>query len=213
VRGDLREPYGTRGSRNIDRRRLNACRLLAVGIVVEIGRDRQTKERTAVPAAQLTRDGMAARYMNSMRDAPTLQHADKKRLSRGGRPNRPLRIRTDAERAHPLEVCEYPSMQQRAIFSDLKGDHAIAERFRDQHLVRACDHQSVRMRHIVSNGSDLAVRRGQKDPGRREAVGTRRVGVERSHVGVSVPGDGHVTQVPDRSGSQVGVNSLAIMTP
>jgi hypothetical protein len=29
-----------------------------------------------------------------------------------------------AERAHPLEVCEHPSMQQRAIASDLEGDHA-----------------------------------------------------------------------------------------
>jgi hypothetical protein len=78
VRGELRESYGARGSRNIDRCRFNARRLLAVGIVVEIGRHRQTKERSAVWAAQLTRDRMAARVMDAMRDAPALQHADKK---------------------------------------------------------------------------------------------------------------------------------------
>jgi hypothetical protein len=99
-----------------------------------------------------------------------------------------------------------PSMQQRAVVSDLEGDHVITKRLRDQHVVRACDHQSVRTRHIVSNGSDLAVRRRQKDPRRREAVLTRRVGVERSHVGISVPGDSHVPQVSDRSVAQVGMN-------
>jgi len=73
---------------------------------------------------------MRARIMDSMSDTPALQHANKKRLSSSGRP-RPLRIRTDAEWAPPLEVCEHPSMQQRAVVSDLEGDHVIAERFRD----------------------------------------------------------------------------------
>lgn len=90
MRGDFREPDGARGSRHVDRSRLDACRLLAVGIVVEIGRDRQTKERSAVPPAQLTRDRMAARYMDAMRDASALQHTDKKRLSGSGRPDRAL---------------------------------------------------------------------------------------------------------------------------
>ena len=72
VRDNFREPYGTRGSRNIDRRRLDAGRLLAVGIVVKIGGYRQTKKRPAVLSAQLTRDRMAARYMNAMRDTPAL---------------------------------------------------------------------------------------------------------------------------------------------
>jgi hypothetical protein len=72
VRGDLGEPYGTRGSRNIDRRRLDARRLLAVRIIAKIGSDSHTKERSAVPAAQLTRDRMAARHVDPMSDAATL---------------------------------------------------------------------------------------------------------------------------------------------
>ena len=97
------------------------------------------------------------------------------------------------------------SMQQLAVIPDLEGDDAIAERLRDQHFMRTCGRQSVRVRHIVGDRTDLAARRREEDAGRREAVRTRRIGVERSHVGVSVPGNGHVPQIPDRSVGQIGM--------
>jgi hypothetical protein len=77
---------------------------------------------------------MAAWYMDAMRHASTLQHPDEKRLSGGRCPDRSLRIRTDAERAHPLEICEHPSMEQRALVTDLESEHPIAERLRNQYF-------------------------------------------------------------------------------
>src|SRR5216684_6408218 len=132
MRADFREPYGTRGSRHVDRRSLDAGRLLAVGIVVKIGGYRQAEKRPTILSAQLTRDRMTARYVHAMCDTPALLHTDKKRLSGSGRPDGAFGVLADAERAHSLEVCEDLSMQQCSVAVDLEPEKPIPERFRNQ---------------------------------------------------------------------------------
>jgi hypothetical protein len=174
MRTSFREMYGACGSRYVDRRRLDAGRLLTVWIVVKILRYRLAEKRSAVLSAQLTRDRMTARYVNAMCNTPALLHTDKKRLSSGGRPDGAfgiLGVLTDAERAHPLEVCEDLSMQQCSVAVDLEREKPISERL--QQVVRTCDSQPVRMRNVVGNRSNIAILRCQKNPSRSEAVGPR----------------------------------------
>src|SRR5260221_5519064 len=192
MRAGFRETYGACGSRYVDRRRLDAGRLLAVGIVVKIGGYRQAEKRPTVLSAQLTRDRMTARYVNAMCDTPALLHTDKKRLPGSGCPDGAFGVLADAERAHPLEVYEDLSMQQCSIAIDLEGEKPIAERFRNQQVMRTCDCQPVRMRDVVGNRSNIAIRRCQKNPSRREAVGSGSIRVERRHISVSIASDGPV---------------------
>jgi hypothetical protein len=182
MRAGFRETYGAGGSRHLDRRRLDARRLLTVGTVVEIGGYRQAEKRPTVLSAQLTRDRMTARYVNAMCDTPALLHTDKKRLSGSGCPDGAFGVLADAERAHPLEVCEDLSMQQCSVAVDLEREKAISKRFRDQQVMRTCDSQPVRMRNVVCNRSNFAIRRCQKNPSRREAVGSGGICVETRHV-------------------------------
>src|SRR5260370_14465211 len=88
MRADFRETYGARGSGHVDRRSLDAGRLLAVGIVVKIGGYRQAEKRPTVFSAPLTRDRMTARYVNAMCDTPALLHPDKKLLPDRAGPSR-----------------------------------------------------------------------------------------------------------------------------
>jgi hypothetical protein len=132
MRTSFHETHGARGSGHVDHRRLDAGRLLTVGIVVKIGGYRQAEKRPTVLSAQLTRDRMSARYVNAMCDPPALLHTDKKRLSGGGRPDGAFSVLADAERAHPLEVGENLSMQQCSVAVDLEGEKPISERLRNQ---------------------------------------------------------------------------------
>src|SRR6202171_1339182 len=91
MRASFRETYGARGSRYVDRRRLDAGGLLTVGIVVKIRCYCQAEKRPTVLSAQLTRDRMTAGYVNAMRDTPALLHTDKKRLPGRRLPRRRLR--------------------------------------------------------------------------------------------------------------------------
>src|SRR3984893_18081072 len=183
MRAGFRKTYGARGSRHLDRRRRGARLLLTVGIVVKIGGYRQAEKRPTVLSAQLTRDRMTARYVNPMRDTHALLHTDKKRLSGSGCPDGAFGVLADAERAHPLEVCEDLSMQQCSVAVDLEREKPISERFRNQQVMRTCDCQPVRMRDVVGNRSNIAIRRCQKNPSRREAVGSGGIRVERRHIG------------------------------
>src|ERR1700682_4387022 len=158
MRASFRETYGARGSRYVDRRRLDAGGLLTVGIVVKIRCYCQAEKRPTVLSAQLTRDRMTAGYVNAMRDTPALLHTDKKRLPGGGCPDGAFGVLADAERAHPLEVCEDLSMQQCSVAVDLEREKPIAERFRNQQIMRTCDCQPVRMRDVVGNRSNVAIR-------------------------------------------------------
>jgi hypothetical protein len=132
MRANFRETYGAHGSRHVDCRRFDSGCLLTVGIVVKIGGHRQAEKRPTVLSAQLTRDRMSARYVNAMCDTPALLHTDKKRLSGGGRPDGSFSVLADAERAHPLEVCEDLSMQQCSVAVDLEPEKPISERLRNQ---------------------------------------------------------------------------------
>ena len=58
--------------------------------------------------------------------------------------------------------------------------------------MRTCDCQSVRMCDVVGNRSDSAIRRCQKNPSRREAVGSGGIRVERPHIGVSIASYGQI---------------------
>src|ERR1700739_2445093 len=136
MRAGLRETHGARGSRHVDRRRLDARRLLTVGIVVKIGGYCQAEKRPTVLSGQLARDRMTAGDVNAMGATPALLHADKKRLPGSGCPNGAFGVTADAERAHPLEVCEDLSMQQCSIAIDLEGEKPIAKRFRDPQVMR-----------------------------------------------------------------------------
>src|SRR6266851_10386102 len=192
MRASFRETYGTRGSRYVDRRRLDAGRLLTVGIVVKIRGYRQAEKRPTVLSAQLTRDRMTAGHVHAMCDTPALLNTDKKRLSGSGCPDGTLGVRADAERTHPLKICEDFSMQQCSVATDLEGEQSIAERFGNQQFMRACDCQTVRMCDVVGNRTDTAIRRYQNNPSRREAVGSCGIRVERRHIRVSIPSDGQV---------------------
>jgi hypothetical protein len=163
MRDSFRQTYGARGSRHVDRSRLDASRLLTVGIVIKIGGYCQAEERPTVLSTQLTRDRMTAQYVNAMCDTPALLHTDKKRLSGSGCPDGAFGVLADAERAHPLEVCEDLSMQQCSVAVDLEREKPIAERFRNQQVMRTCDCQPVRMRDVVGNRSNIAIRRCQKN--------------------------------------------------
>ncbi len=48
MRTNFRQPYRTRGSRHVDRRYLDAGRLLTVGIVVKFGGYRQAEKHPTV---------------------------------------------------------------------------------------------------------------------------------------------------------------------
>jgi hypothetical protein len=158
VRANFRQPYRTRGSRHIDHRCLDAGCLLPVGIVVKIGGNRQTEKCPTVLSAQLTRDRVTIEYVNPMCDAPILLHTNKKRLSGSSCPNGAFGVRADAERAHSLEVCEDLSMQQYSVAIDLESEKPIAERFRDQQIMRTCNSQPVRIGDVIGNRSNIAVR-------------------------------------------------------
>ncbi len=132
MRAGFRETHGVRGSRHLDRRYLDARRLLTVGIVVKIGGYCQAEKRSAVPSAQLARDCMTAGYMNAMCETPALLYTDKQRLSGSGCPDGAFGVLADAERAHPLEVCENLSMQQCSVAVDLEREKPISKCFRDQ---------------------------------------------------------------------------------
>src|ERR1700681_2776983 len=192
MRASFRETYGTRGSRYVDRRRLDAGRLLTFEIVVKIRGYRQAEKRPTVLSAQLTRDRMTAGYVNAMCDTPALLYTDKKRLSGSGCPDGAFGVLADAERTHPLEVCEILSMQQCSVAVDLQHEKPISKRFRDQQVMRTCDSQPVRIRDVVGNRSDIAIPRCQKNPSRREAVWPRGIGVETRHVGASIASDSQV---------------------
>src|SRR5260370_34485427 len=105
-----------------------------------------------------------------MCDTPALLHTDKKRLSGSGCLDGAFGVRADAERAHPLEVCKDLSIQQCSVTVDLEREKPISERFRNQQVMRTCDCQPVRMRDVVGNRSNIAIRRCQKNPRRRETV-------------------------------------------
>ena len=132
MRASFRETYGAHGSGHVHRRRLDARRLLTIGIVIKIGGYCQAEKRPTVLSAQLTRDRMTARYVNAMRDTPALLHTDKKRLSGSGCPDGAFGVLADAERAYPLEVCEDLSMQQCSVAVDLEREKPISERLRNQ---------------------------------------------------------------------------------
>ena len=98
MRANFRETYGTRSSRHVNRRYLDAGRLLTVGIVVKIGSPRYAEKRPTVLSAQLTRDRMTARYVNAVRDSPALLYTDKERLSGSGYPDGAFGVLAEAER-------------------------------------------------------------------------------------------------------------------
>src|SRR5260370_38584409 len=106
MRDSFRETYGARGSGHVDRSRLDARRLLTVGIVVKIGGYCQAEERPTVLSTQLTRDRMTARYVNAMGDTTALLHTDKKRLSGRGCPDDAFGAPPKAARAHPPETSD-----------------------------------------------------------------------------------------------------------
>ena len=158
-------------------------------MVVKIGSHRCAEKHPTVLSAQLTRDRMMARYMNAMSDTPAPLYADKKRLSGSGYPDGAFGVLAEAERTHPLEVREDRSMQQCSVAVHLEREKPISKRFRDQQILRTCDCQSVRMRNAVGNCSNITIRRRQKNPSRRKAVGSGSICVERRHICVSIASD------------------------
>jgi hypothetical protein len=115
VRANFRQPYRTHGSRHVDRRYLDAGRLLTVGIVVKIGGYRQAEKRPTVLSAQLTRDRVTTGYVNPMCDAPILLHTNNKRLSGSGCPNGAFGVPRKCRAGSSLEVCEDLLMQQCSV--------------------------------------------------------------------------------------------------
>ena len=139
MRADFRETYGARGSRHVDRRSLDAGRLLAVGIVVKIGGYRQAEKRPTISSAQLTRDRMAAGYLHAMCDTPALLHTDKKRLSGSGCPDGTLGVRADAERTHPFKI------RLSLLWSRLENV-----------TLQRCDLRGLEAQDVVFEGCDLS---------------------------------------------------------
>src|SRR5260370_324487 len=106
---------------------------------------------------------MTSWNMNAMRNASALHDTDEKRLPSSRGPYRSFGICADAERTHPLKICEHFSMQQRAVGLDFEREQSIAERFSNQQFAVRQKSQAERPAGHVRDDRNLAVQIDAED--------------------------------------------------